>query len=46
MRRDARFHVLVFCMAVLVFSLPFVTYAQQNSVRVAAETAAAQDANV
>ena len=45
MRRDARFHVLVFCMAVLVFSLPFATYAQQNSVPVAAETAAAQDAN-
>ena len=45
MRRDVRFHVLVFCMAVLVFSLPFATYAQQNSVPVAAETAAAQDAN-
>ena len=46
MRRNARFHVLVFCMAVLVFSLPFATYAQQNSVPVGAETAAAQDANV
>ena len=45
MRRYARFHVLVFCMAVLAFSLPFATYAQQNSVPVAAETAAAQDAN-
>ena len=45
MRRDGRFHVLVFCMAVLTFSLPFVTYAQQNSVPVGAETAAAQDAN-
>ena len=45
MRRDARFHVLVFCMAVLAFSLPFATYAQQDSVPVAAETAAAQDAN-
>ena len=45
MRRYARFHVLVFCMAVLVFNLPFATYAQQNSVRVAAETAATQDAN-
>ena len=45
MRKDARFHVLIFCMAVLVFSLPFATYAQQNSVRVAAETAAAEDAN-
>ena len=45
MRRYARFHVLVFCMAVLALSLPFATYAQQNSVPVAAETAAAQDAN-
>ena len=32
-------------MAVLTFRLPFTTYAQQNSVPVAAETAAAQDAN-
>ena len=32
-------------MAVLALSLPFATYAQQNSVPVAAETAAAQDAN-
>ena len=45
MRRNVRFHVLVFCMAVLAFNLPFATYAQQNSVPVAAETAAAQDAN-
>ena len=45
MRRNVRFHVLVFCMAVLVFNLPFATYAQQNSVPVGAETAAAQDAN-
>ena len=45
MRRYARFHVLVFCMAVLALSLPFATYAQQNSVPVAAEAAAAQDAN-
>ena len=45
MSRNVRFHVLVFCMAVLVFSLPFATYAQQNSVPVGAETAAAQDAN-
>ena len=45
MRRDAKFHILVFCMVVLTFSLLFVTYAQQNSVPVAAETAAAQDAN-
>ena len=32
-------------MAVLALSLPFATYAQQNSVPVAAEAAAAQDAN-
>ena len=46
MRRDARFHILVFCMAMLTFSLPFATLAQQNSVRVKAKTAEAQDANV
>ena len=45
MGRDVRFQVLVFCMAVLTFSLPFAACAQQNSVHVAAETDAAQDVN-
>ena len=39
------FPVLIFCMAVLTLSMPYATLAQQNAVRVAAETAAAQDAN-
>ncbi len=43
MKRDMTFPVLVFCIAVLTFSLLFATYAQQNSGRVAAKTVAAQD---
>ena len=39
------FHILIFCIAVLTLSMPCATLAQQNSVQVAAETAAAQDVN-
>ena len=39
------FHTLVVLMAVLSFSAPFRAIAQQDSVRIEAETAASQDAN-
>ena len=39
------FHRCLILTLVLIFSMPFTTYAQQNSVPVAAETAAAQGAN-
>ena len=42
---NAAFHVLVFFMAVLTFSMPFVTMAQQNLVQTEAATAAEADAN-
>ena len=42
--KDA-FRVLAFFMAVLMFSMPFVTIAQQNSVQAEAVTAAEADAN-
>ena len=46
MRTHVTFHTLVVLIAVLTLSAPFRTIAQQNSVRIEAETAAAQDANV
>ena len=45
MKINSTFHVLVFLMAVLIFSMPFVTFAQQHSVQAEAITAAEQDAN-
>ena len=45
MKINAAFHVLVFLMAVLAFSTPFVTMAQQNFVQAEAATAAEADAN-
>ena len=45
MKKEATFRLSIFCIAVLTFTMPFATLAQHNSVRVAAETAAAQDAN-
>ena len=44
MKINSTLHVLVFCMAVLMFSMPFATLAQQNSDRGEAEGTAAQDA--
>ena len=45
MKINATFHVLVFLMAGLIFSMPFVTMAQQNFVQAEAVTAAEADAN-
>lgn len=45
MKISSTFHVLVFLMAVLPFSLPFTTLAQQNSVEAEAIADAAADAN-
>lgn len=45
MKISSTFHVLVFLMAVLTFSLPFTTLAQQNSLEAEAMAAAAADAN-
>ena len=39
-----RFKILAFLMAVLIFSMPFVTLAQQNSVQAEAMAAAERDA--
>ena len=44
MKINSTFHVLIFLMAVLIFSMPFVSFSQQNSVQVETETAAPQDA--
>ena len=44
MKIRSTFHVFVFLTAVLTFSMPFVSFSQQNSVQVEAETAASQDA--
>ena len=49
MKIDTTFHVLVFFMAVLTFSMPFITIAQEDQwkleARVAAERDAAADTN-
>ena len=45
MKIKSTFHVLVFLMAFLIFSMPLVVLAQQNSVQAEAITAAEQDAN-
>ncbi len=44
MKISSKFHVLVFFMAVLTFSTPFVVIAQQNSVILEARAMAKQDA--
>ena len=44
MRTGSTFHVTVFFIIVLVFSMPFVAFAQQNSELAAAKAAAEQDA--
>ena len=44
MKISSPFHVLVFCMTFLVFSMPLVTFAQQGSVRAEAIAAAEADA--
>ena len=44
MKRGSIFHTLVFVMVVLIFSISFVTFAQQDSERVEAIIAAEQDA--
>ena len=46
MRTHVTFHTFVVLIAVLTVSAPFSAIAQQNAVRIEAETAAAQDANV
>ena len=45
MKINSTFHILVFLIAVLTFSTPFVTIAQQNFVQAEAATAAEADAN-
>ena len=45
MKIRSAFHVSVLFMAVLIFSMPLVTFAQQHSVQAEAITAAEQDAN-
>ena len=45
MRTHATFHTFIVLMVVLTVSAPFSAIAQQNSVRIEAETAAARDAN-
>ena len=45
MKIHSTFHVLVLFMAVLIFSMPFVTLAQQNSGQAEAMITAEQDAN-
>ena len=45
MKINSTFHVLVFLMAVLIFSMPFVTFAQQHSVQAEAAITAEADAN-
>ena len=45
MKINAAFHLLVFLMAVLTFSTPFVTMAQQNFVQAEVAIAAEADAN-
>ena len=44
MKISSRFHVLVFFMAFLIFSMPFVTFPQEVSVQ--AEAIAAAEADV
>ena len=44
MKISSKFHVLVFLIAVLTFSMPFVVIAQQNSVILEARAMAKQDA--
>ena len=44
MKINSAFHVLVFVMAVLTFSMPFITFAQQNSGQAEAIAAAEADA--
>ena len=44
MRISSIFHVLVFFMAVLMFSMPFVTHAQEDMWKLEATTAAERDA--
>ena len=44
MKINSTFHVLVFLMAVLTFSTPFVALAQQNPVKAETEAVAEQDA--
>ena len=43
MKISSQFHVLVFFMAILIFSMPFVTLAQQNPVESRAKAAAERD---
>lgn len=43
MKINSMFHVLVFLMVVLVFSMPFAALSQQNSMRAEAIAAAEQD---
>ncbi len=45
MKINSIFHVLFFLVAVLMFSMPFVGLAQQNSIEVEAAIAAKDDAN-
>ena len=45
MRTHATFHTFVALIAILTVNLPFSAIAQQNSVRIEAETAAAQNVN-
>ena len=45
MRITSMFHTFTLLMAILTFSAPFVTLANQNSVQAEAEAAAAQDIN-
>ena len=42
--KESTFHVLVLLMVVLIFSIPFVSFSQQNSVILEARVAAEQDA--
>ena len=44
MKINFKFHILVFIILVMIFRAPFVSFAQQNSVRGGAEIAAAEDA--
>ena len=45
MKINSMFHVFVFFMAILTFSMPFAALSQQNSVRAEAIAAAEQDAS-
>ena len=44
MKINSTFHISVFLMAVLIFSVPFITFAQQNTGNVLAITEAKRDA--